>query len=333
MSSVAEPPDLEAAEPTTAVEVPFWQKYNAHFEFPSSVVLAVLSFVMLFAVIVGVLLLALSGGRDAKPVPIRMVQGSDDSGDGSQGSGGQETLLAKGDPLPQAAEQLTLPNTTTPLPDVKDPTPAPVIPDPTAPGKLADPNQTEFQKLVDELRNPKTTGGPVGSGLEKGTGNTGQRGPGPGGTGNDNTHKRSLRWSLRFKTENGRDYVKQLAAMKATVVMPQPPDEKDAFVYRDLNNPKQGEKLAEGEWTRLATQIQFIDTLASSVKGVAEALGVGFTPRRFLAFFPPELEAELARMETKYRNRRAEDIEETVFRVTVRGGAYTLEVESQTGKR
>ena len=44
-------------------------------------------------------------------------------------------------------------------------------------------------------------------------------------------------------------------------------------------------------------------------------------------------EDELARKETAYRNRRSDDIEETVFQVTVRGGGYDLLVYDQTPKR
>lgn len=55
--------------------------------------------------------------------------------------------------------------------------------------------------------------------------------------------------------------------------------------------------------------------------------------RSFWAFFPRELEDELARKEQHYRNRRPEDVEETVFRVVVRGGACEVVVWGQTPRR
>ena len=331
MTSVAEPLDLEdPAEPTTAVEVPFWHKYNAHFEFPSSVVLSVLAFVTLFAVIIGVLLLALAGSPDKTPVPIRMVQGSDAEGEGSAGSGGQENVLAKADALAQPAESLTLPNATD-LPKVKNGDAVPKVDNPTETGPLSESSSTPYGKLLDILRNG-AAGARQGAGGQPGTGSTAQPGSGVGGSGEDNSHKRSLRWSLRFRA-SGAEYLAQLAAMNAVIVIPQPPEERDAFVYRDLRNPKNGVRLAESEWTQLAGQIQFVDTKADSVRGLAEALGVNFAPRRFLAFFPRELEDDLARKEKGYRNRQAEDIEETVFRVTVRGGQYDIVVEEQKTKK
>lgn len=333
MSAVSQPTDLEAedgAEPATALEVPFWEKYNAHYEFPSSVVLSVLAFVTFFAVVIGVLLVALAGGPDRTPVPIRMVDGTDDTGDGSMGSGGTDQPIALGNRQPEAATTEQLPNRQD-LPEVKKDNPTRVE-DPTAPGQLDDSSKSALQKLEEALKNG-AVGGRRGNAGGEGSGTSGQPGAGVGGDGTDNTRKRSLRWSLRFTSASGRDYVDQLAAMKAVLVIPQPPDEKDALVYRDLAGARQGVRLGEAEWTQLAGQIQFMDTKADSVRGLAEALGIGFVPRRFFAFFPSDLEKDLARMELAYRNRRAEDIEETVFRVTVRGGQYDIVVEEQRPKR
>jgi hypothetical protein len=49
--------------------------------------------------------------------------------------------------------------------------------------------------------------------------------------------------------------------------------------------------------------------------------------------FSKEQEERLAKMETSYRNRRAEDIEETIFRVTVVGGEPDIRVDEQKVKR
>jgi hypothetical protein len=53
----------------------------------------------------------------------------------------------------------------------------------------------------------------------------------------------------------------------------------------------------------------------------------------FWAFFPRGLEDELSRKELAYRNRRSEDIEETIFSVLIRGGSYEVVVVAQTPKR
>jgi hypothetical protein len=89
----------------------------------------------------------------------------------------------------------------------------------------------------------------------------------------------------------------------------------------------------DDDMKRLADQIKFSDTRPASVAGVCSALGVREPARSFWAFFPRTLEDELSRKETNYRNRRAEDIEETIFRVVIRGGSYEVVVYDQTAKR
>jgi len=83
----------------------------------------------------------------------------------------------------------------------------------------------------------------------------------------------------------------------------------------------------------LAGKIRFSDARHNAVQGVAGAVGLDFTPRTFWAFFPKELEDKLARLETGYRNKRSDDIEETIFRVTMRGGSYDVIVDEQRMKR
>ena len=56
-------------------------------------------------------------------------------------------------------------------------------------------------------------------------------------------------------------------------------------------------------------------------------------PKAFWAFFPKEVEEKLAHLEKGYRNRRPEDIEETVFKVTIRGGNFEMVVDDQIMKR
>jgi hypothetical protein len=122
--------------------------------------------------------------------------------------------------------------------------------------------------------------------------------------------------------------------MGAELLIPVPPDDKKYILIADLSNPTQ--KVAtEADMRRLAGKIQFADSRRDQVKDVAAALNIPGNPppKVFWAFFPKSLEEELARKETGYRNRRAEDIEETIFRVTVRGGVFELIVDDQKVKK
>jgi hypothetical protein len=121
--------------------------------------------------------------------------------------------------------------------------------------------------------------------------------------------------------------------MGAILLIPLPPDNKDCLYVGDLKNPRAHRPATDDDLKRMANQIKFSDTRPDSVRGVCETVGAPNGVRSFWAFFPRGFEDELARKETGYRNRRAEDIDETVFRVIPRGGGYDIVVDDQTVKR
>lgn len=149
----------------------------------------------------------------------------------------------------------------------------------------------------------------------------------------NSTHNRSLRWVLRFRVTDGRDYVAQLRLVGAEILVPLPPDNKEAHVFPDLNDLKKGRTATADDLKRLAGKVKFSDTRREQVAEVVAALGLDAKPKEFWAFFPKELEDELARKEKAYRNRKPEDIEETIFRVTVRAGKLEIVVDDQRVKR
>ena len=103
--------------------------------------------------------------------------------------------------------------------------------------------------------------------------------------------------------------------------------------HRPAGAPADGGLAGDTLINALANKIRFSDARRDAVQGVAGAVGLDFTPRTFWAFFPKELEDKLARLETGYRNKRSDDIEETIFRVTMRGGSYDVIVDEQRMKR
>ncbi len=322
-----------AEDPLGPPEPTFWQRYNPHLEFPTSILISVLSLSLVFAFIVAVLVAAMLGS-DRKPVPISLVVGGDDeSGEGSPGSGGQPDPLAIGQTAPtqQDREQLALPQD---LPQVKDDIQRAIeAEDPTSNVPLPDDKAAAYGTLDKQLRDKLLgIGGQKGAGSGPGKGDSGQAGSGPGGTGPDSTRARSIRWVLRFRTAGGRDYLNQIMALRGVILVPVEGTNKQMYIFRDLANPRPGTIASDSDIAQLSRQIQFSDFRRASVQQVGEALGLGYTPKVFWAFFPADLEAELARLEVAYRNRRPENIEETVFEVTVRGGQYSLVVAEQRAK-
>lgn len=327
-------------EPVAAAGPPeeeFWDKYNRRMEFPLATVATVFLHVLVGAILVYILVGLMESGEDRSGPDLKLMQvgGIDDAGEGSAGSGGQADpdVVRDVDPYTAAREVLPTPQA---INDAKKDVQKIVLDD--AQGKLpvAAPNAAAYSQLDDTVRKKLLgVGGQKGDGNQPGKGFDGTAGAGPGGTGADSTRARGLRWVLRFRVAGGRDYIDQLRAMRAEILIPLPPDDKKCILIPDLTNPSAQRVATDADLKRLASKIQFADSRRDQVREVANSLGVPVTgqPKTFWAFFPKELEEELARKETSYRNRRAEDIEETIFRVTIRGGSYELVVDDQIVKR
>jgi hypothetical protein len=338
-SNPNEPLDLDD-EPVAAEGPPeeeFWEKYNRRMEFPLATVATVFLHVLVGSALVYILVGLMDSGEDRAGPDLKLVQvgGMDDIGAGSSGSGGQPDpdRIADVDPFVAAKEVLP---TVQALNEAKENIQKTVLNDPNGKLPIAAPNAAAYSQLDKAVRDKLLgVGAQKGEGNQPGKGYDGTPGSGPGGTGADSTRARGLRWVLRFSVRGGRDYIDQLRAMGAEILIPLPPDDKKCILIPDLNNPSTQRVATDADLKRLANKIQFSDTRRDQVRDVANALGVEVRgqPKTFWAFFPKGLEDELARKETSYRNRRAEDIEETIFKVTIRGGSYELVVDDQVIKR
>ncbi len=314
-------------------EEEFWDRYNRRLELPLATVAAVLVHVIVGVGLVYGLLALMAGGDNSGPkLELVAVGGMDDDGDGSSGSGGNPDPDVIRDANPLQAAQKVLP-TPQALADAKENIQKIVLEDPNGRLPVAASNAASYSQLDESLRKKLLgVGSQKGEGNQPGTGFDGTPGSGPGGTGADSTRARGLRWVLRFKVSNGRDYLAQLEAMDAELLFPLPTS-KDSIIIKKISNPSAQKVATDADLRGLAGKIQFSDNRRDAVQGVAGALGMDFTPKTFFAFFPRGVEDTLARLETSYRNRRAEDIEETVFRVTIRGGSYEFVVDEQVIKK
>ena len=331
----------EDGEAPVAVNGPpeeeFWDRYNKRMEFPLATVAAVFIHVVVLAMLVYVLVGLMDSGEDRSNPDLKLMQvgGLDDAGDGWAGTGGlaDPDIVRDVDPFKAAKEVLP---TVQSLNDAKENIQKIVLDDANGKLPIAAPNAAAYSQLDDSIRKKLLgVGSQKGEGNQPGKGFDGTPGAGPGGTGADSTRARGLRWVLRFRVVGGKDYIEQLRAMGAEILIPLTSD-RDCLVIDNLETPR-ARTATDGDFKRLASKIQFSDNRRQMVKEVIDTLGVGASvrgdPKAFWAFFPKDLEDELARKETSYRNRRAEDIEETVFKVTIRGGRYELIVEDQSIKK
>jgi hypothetical protein len=314
-------------KPDAPSENAFWQHYNSRLELPTSGLISLLTHVLILGTVATLYFVINSSAEDKESVPIRLVEGGDDdAGLGNADARGSDEPLVKGDnssPTMADVAALALP---TDLPQVQkdftkivqlDPNLATVNP----PSEKA----PAYAKLSDALQKKLL---PVGSPQGRG-GNS----DGPAGIGSDATKARSLRWIMRFKTLDGRDYLNQLAGFGAIVIVPVPPENSSAYVFRDLANPRPGEQVSEAEWQKLAQQVQFCDFKQDSVRQVTAELGLSqLKAQMFWAFFPKSIEEEMAKKERSYQNRAPESIQETVFEVANVGGKYEMRVVRQSLK-
>jgi hypothetical protein len=329
-------PDLGEEEPFVIEGPPdesLDEKYNKRMEFPLALVSAVLIHVVIGAVIIFGLLGLLANAEDKSGVPMKLIaiSGMDDSGMGSAGSGGEDDPFIKADNNPdKALDKVLDPNK---LPEVKqDLMNAIKYVDPAI-GNLpiSDANARAYESLNKSVRD-KLIGRKQGAGPGKGSGYDGTEGKGPGGTGADSTLGRNMRWVLRFRVSSGRDYLDQLKVMGAEILVPYPNSDK-CLLIANLNNLDDKRPATDDDMRRLSNKIKFSDSRPEAVKAVSRTLGLDFSPESFWAFFPKTIEDDLATKETTYRNKRAEDIDETIFRVSVTGSSYEFIVDEQKLKR
>ena len=315
-------------------EATVWKKYSPNLEFPISLLVSTFFLTSMFALLVALLFLSLGSGPEKKVPPISLAEnGDDDSGDGSVGAGGnlEEKLINPIVQPPSTSGDETIKNDFT-IPEVRDVQNAIALEDPNAESVAVAPENAKNLSRLEESLKTKLTGigGPKGNpGAGKGDG---QPGTGPGGTGASGTRARSLRWVMRFQTNGGRDYLDQLQALGAIVLVSVPPEKKQMYVFKDLRNPKPGIVATDAELGTYSQQIQFCDSKPKSGEEVGRALNLNFVPGEFWAIFPRGIEEELAKLEKSYRNRRPEDVEQTIFRVSVVGGQYKLVVSEQTDR-
>ncbi len=300
----------------------FWTRYSPRYEMPISYTASAL----VIALLAGLLALVLMVPVFSRPKPAAQIGyiGEDMVGAGSEGATGAAEPNAANNPEPKPDPIREVePNPVEKLPPVKDEPARDIVTEPNA----DTPKPDAARKLNDAIQS-RLDGNQKG-----GSAGNDKAGTGPGGPGADSTAARSLRWVITFKTRDGRDYLSQLSALGAVVVVPIPPDSREQYIFRDLTDPKKRAKCTAKDWDQLTTLVQFTDTKRQSVDDVSVALGLDFIPKNFMAFFPKELEDRLSRMEKGHANRRAEDIEETRFEMLMKDGKCEIKVVEQKLKK
>lgn len=148
----------------------------------------------------------------------------------------------------------------------------------------------------------------------------------------DAADKRSMRWVLRFKIQDGKDYLSQVRHLEATLLVPCP-GENDCIYFPDLSDLTTRRTATNKDLEKLAEHIRFSDSRKEAVGGIAAEVKLNFTPEKFFACFPRDIEDDLARKERAYRGQKPFEIEQTIFLVKASNKKAEITVMEQTLKK
>jgi hypothetical protein len=334
MSTSAPPPGATTPPPPLAPpDEQFWDRYSPHHEFPLSSVGSIAMHVgglVLFLLALWLLSRMAISDKTAVPMRVMTVAGEGDDGESTGSGGGEQKRPEDVDPVRQVLPKRDVPQADLDhvVEDIKPYLPkVPSNQEGLRPEDL--PTPKKIAGLDEEMKKALLDGMNGNKGKGPGAGSSGAAVEGPGaGTKGDATSSsnRAVRWELNFKTENGNDYVNQLAAMKATLVIPQPANWKANKAYTNLTaHPPAGEDFNIDKLPGL----YFVDDDPGSAGRLTRSMGLDFSPPHFIAFFPKDIEEELAAKERAFRGRKESEIFSTTFKILIRDGKPTITVIDQ----
>jgi hypothetical protein len=308
-----------APRPLVPPDEQFWKHYSPHHEAPLSGVTSLAVHLLLIPLLLLAAWVATRLGlqdenRSAEVDVIRIAPnpGGGGSRTGVEGGGPNDGSKEKKEESGGSPDEAKKPPP--PMPDLPDLTPAekaqikvdfPNDPDAlrVVSGAKVNSSLRDFFSMSKDLRQALRkatrpakgkggtgTGGGEGSGTGKGVGN------GPDSGTLSQREKRQLRWHMSFRTQNGQDYVNQLHALGAYVVLPLSDSPPRFQVIRDLRHPDKGK---EDDISAL-NRMYWTDARPESVAALCQALGIKSGPSRFYAFFPIDLENTLLKREMAY---------------------------------
>jgi len=317
----------------------FWVHYSPHHEFSLSTVLSLVLHTLGFGLLILCIVKAwpVSEAMPLERVPIRIaggggdVKGQDDAVPGAKAAPQRHENISDEKPQVVAADQdkpkTQIEQITPRIPRVDLP------PDRVLETADGDPI-ARFKSLKEQmlsLGSPPTKG-------QGGSGNGGGKGPGSGtgnggftGPGDQNIsvrERRQLRRTMRFSTQSGDDYRRQLAALGAILAVAEP-DKNGKPVYRVFRDLEHVPAAGKIEDIRKLDRIFWTDDDKRSVGSLSQSLQIK-VPHAITAFFSKNFEKMLLEKELKYRGVDNEwQIKETVFEVVPAGKSWKVRVASQ----
>jgi hypothetical protein len=140
--------------------------------------------------------------------------------------------------------------------------------------------------------------------------------------------KRVLRWSVKFNTKDGNDYLNQLSAFGAILAFPQAEGSEKYLVIRNLKDPT---KVTVQDLNSLKdVGIYWVDDNSKTVRSLCQALKT--RPASYMVvFFPRDFEKKLydlerGELDKKHKGAKEDDIGKTTFDIVRVGDTYQVKV-------
>lgn len=299
-----------------APEEGMWRKFSSHYEFPISILMAVL--IHVFAVLIVIAYMALSFYfSDPKPPDMETINFAGGGGDGD----GETKELT-----PEVKDEIKVE-----LDEIKEVIPPDVVPDKIIPDK------NQFELEANKKRpGDKGLGGP-GSGGGKGAGIGRGIGDGAGdGIASGARLGRTKRWRINFKYEDPEGFIEKLANLK--VVVGSRLNSGRYFIYEELSAkpPFKFQEMTIEVFQKYANKLQRLWVLTTA-RDACENFGLGVNmserPTTIFLFIPQDMELAILKKEESYHGLKEDEIKKrkiwTKFDVRrTEGSGWDVRVEA-----
>jgi hypothetical protein len=287
---------------------PTMKKYSSHYEFPLSMLMAVMLHV--FAVLLVLAYMAIKFYFAPPPPPD--MDTIVFAGGGGQGDDSPEELR------PEVKDEIVV---------KLDPITTEVIPD-----RL--PDKTLFEREVQKLRQGDKGQGGEGSGGGKGKGVGTGIGDGAGpGVAKGNRLGRPRRWTIKMSYEDAEAFLEKLSELKI-VIGARKPDGR-FLIFQDMPT-KPPVPFVEmdlkkfQEFAQKMQQIWFVSNSRQTCNTFAEGVGLSERPRTVFMFIPKDMEEAILQKELKHHGLSEEEIKKrkitTEFDVRRTGSGWEVKV-------
>ncbi|HQR08154.1 MAG TPA: hypothetical protein PLN21_15100 [Gemmatales bacterium] len=287
-----------------------WRKFSSHYEFPISILMAILLHVFAVLIVIAYMALAFYFG-DPKPPNMETIVFAGGGGDGDD---------SPDEFKPEVKDEIKI--------DLEEINKV-VIPDKIIPDK------NQFEQEVKKRQGDKGKGGP-GSGGGKGGGvGTGEGdGAGPGKASGARL-SRTKRWLINFKYEDPENFIEKLANLK--VVVGARLNSGRYYIYEDMYSkpPFKYREMNGEEFQKFANKLQRLWVLSKQRDACENfALGINMSERPVLIFIfiPTDMEEAILKKELSYHGLKDEaEIKKrkivTKFDVVRTGTGWDVKVE------